>query len=147
MGGYPYSILARKNLCFSQKINERLERTGERKMPTSLKELEANRKRNIQKPIRVTKEELETIKRRMEKTGISSFNEYVVQMAMNGFILIENYENLIQLSKEVNYIGRNINQIAYQANVEKEAEIRTLQQVYMELRKIKEIIADAFKRE
>lgn len=115
-------------------------------MPTTLKEFENNRKRNIQKIIRFSEEEWTIIEKRISKSGINSFNEFMVQMGMNGFILIEDYEYLIEVSKEINYIGRNINQIAYKTNINNSTNENDLKLILKYLTEIKVIISKSFKK-
>lgn len=79
---------------------------------------EKNRLRDKQLNIRVTDYEYQLIKERMEKAGSSSLREFVVEAAINGFLINVDYSDLKSLTYEINKIGTNINQIAHKINAE-----------------------------
>ena len=57
--------------------------------------------------IRVTPEELERIKERMEETGITSMTAYLLRMALHGFVIVMDLSgnNLNQYAKKANETG------------------------------------------
>lgn len=83
----------------------------------SSKEYEQNRSRDIVKFIRVTEEENKMIMKKMELAGYNNINDYGIRMMIDGFIIVEDYENFIKVSEMLTEIGRDINKIAHRADV------------------------------
>ena len=81
------------------------------------KETQYNKSRKRYKKItfRVSEDEYETIKENAQKC-LLSVNMYLLHMAVEGVIVVQNYENLSSLANAINKIGININQIAHYAN-------------------------------
>ena len=67
--------------------------------------------------IMATEYEYARIKEQQEASGKCSLREYIIDMAMNGFVINVDYSNLKELAYEVNKIGVNINQIAHKINI------------------------------
>ncbi len=78
-------------------------------------EYEKNRTKNRRITFRVSQEEYEMIRERATKCGLS-VNSYLLRMAGDGVIIVQNYENLSLLANAINKIGVNINQLAHYAN-------------------------------
>ena len=78
---------------------------------------EERRRRNIQKKFRVTEEENELIMKKMELAGYNKISDYLIRMAIDGFIIVQDYDNFIAVSKQLNEIGKEINYIAHRANI------------------------------
>lgn len=77
---------------------------------------EKNRYRKHRHTIRLSDDEEAIVQMRMARTGLK-FTEYMVKMAVtDGKIVIENFDRIAELSKELNKIGTNINQIAHKVN-------------------------------
>lgn len=81
------------------------------------KEVEKSRTRNIQKKFWVSEEENELMKKKMELTGYNNFNDYIVRMGIDGFIIIQDFENLIRVAEEIHNIGIDINKIAHRCDL------------------------------
>lgn len=79
-------------------------------------EKEKYRFRGKQLNIRVTEYEYQLIKERMEQSGSRSLREFLVNAATNGFLIHVDYSDIKALVYEINRIGNNVNQIAYQIN-------------------------------
>lgn len=76
------------------------------------------RLRDKQLNIRVTEHEYKLIQERMKESGSSSLREYIVEAAINGFLINVDYSDIKSLAYEINKIGNNINQIAHKINSE-----------------------------
>lgn len=76
------------------------------------------RLRERQIKIRVTEYEYQMIQERMEKSGKATLREFLVEAAINGFLINVDYSDIKALSYEINKIGTNINQIAHKINSE-----------------------------
>ena len=66
--------------------------------------------------IMTTEYEYARIKQQQEASGKYSLREYMIEMAINGYIIHVDYSNLKELASEINKIGVNINQIAHKVN-------------------------------
>ena len=74
------------------------------------------RKRDIQIKFYVNEKELNQINKRADKANMSSRGAYLRKMAIDGFIVNVDTTDLKQAVKEMNLIGKNINQIVRNAN-------------------------------
>lgn len=74
------------------------------------------RNRNIH--VMATDYEYSLIEERMEVSGKKSMREYIIDMAVNGYVINVDYSDLKELTYEINRIGNNINQIAHKINSE-----------------------------
>lgn len=75
-----------------------------------------NRVRQKQRILRLTEEENELLKRRINDSPYDNFQNYARHMLLAGSIHYVDYSELQQLKWEVNKIGNNINQMAKLAN-------------------------------
>ncbi len=74
------------------------------------------RKRNIQVKFYVDEKELELINRRVRLANVTNRGAYLRKMAIDGFIVNVDTSDLKAAVKEMNAIGKNINQITRKAN-------------------------------
>lgn len=75
-----------------------------------------NRTRNIQIKFWVTEEERNLIKQKMELLPTQRIGAYMRKMAIDGLIIYTDTTNIKEMNKELQAIGRNINQIAKRIN-------------------------------
>ena len=66
--------------------------------------------------IRVTPEEVDRIKERMEKAGIKSMTAYPLRMTLNGFVIVMDLSDLKEILRLLQISGNNLNQYAKRAN-------------------------------
>ena len=66
--------------------------------------------------IRVTPEEVDRIKERMEEAGIRSMPAYLLRMALNGFVIVMDLSDLKEILRLLQISGNNLNQYAKRAN-------------------------------
>lgn len=100
------------------------------------------RRRNIQRKFRVTPEENQDIKSRMKAVGLKNFENYARLMTLTGKIVVVNFDELIELKKEINSIGININQIAKIANTDEQVSTEQIITILNEMRRIEEVLAE-----
>ena len=74
------------------------------------------RKRAVQIIVRVTQEEKAEILKNMESVGISNLSVYARKMMMDGQVIHADFTEIKELSRQLGYLARNINQIALRAN-------------------------------
>ena len=65
---------------------------------------------------RVTPEEVDRIKERMEEAGIRSMTAYLLRMALNGFVIVMDLSDLKEILRLLQISGNNLNQYAKRAN-------------------------------
>ena len=75
-----------------------------------------NRKRNIQLKIWVTAEERKLIEYKMSLVPTNQIGAYLRKMAIDGYIIYTDTTGIQKFNKELQRIGRNINQIAKRVN-------------------------------
>lgn len=75
-----------------------------------------NRTRNIQIKFWVTEEERNLIKQKMALLPTQRIGAYMRKMAIDGFIIYTDTSNIKEMNKELQAIGRSINQIAKRVN-------------------------------
>lgn len=74
------------------------------------------RKRAVQIIVRVTQEEKTEILKNMESVGISNLSVYARKMMLDGQVIHADFTEIKELSRQLGYLARNINQIALRAN-------------------------------
>lgn len=74
------------------------------------------RVRDKQMNIRVTEYERQLIQDRVEKSGAASLTEYLLNTALDGYVINVDYSEIKSLAYEINKIGTNVNQIAHRVN-------------------------------
>lgn len=103
------------------------------------------RRRNIQKIIRLNPDEERQIKKRMEKAGVKTFQNYARKMLLLGSVVTIDFSELIGVKQEINRIGVNINQIAKYVNVSEEVTQEELQALKNSLAEINDLITSKLK--
>ncbi len=76
----------------------------------------ANRKRNIQLKIWLTEDERRLIDAKMKLLPTTKIGAYIRKMAIDGYIIYTDTDNIKEFTKELERIGQNINQIAKRVN-------------------------------
>ena len=99
------------------------------------------RTRYIQRKFRVTPEENQNIKRKMKLAGLKNFENYARLMTLTGKVVVVNYDGLIELRKEINSIGVNINQIAKVANTDEQVSTEQVVTLLNEMKQIEDLLA------
>ena len=74
------------------------------------------RKRAVQIIVRVTPEEKAEILKNMESVGISNLSVYARKKMLDGQVIHADFTEIKELSRQLGYLARNINQIALRAN-------------------------------
>ena len=75
-----------------------------------------NRKRNIQIKFRVTEGEKKLIEQKMAQLPTKYIGAYMRKMAIDGYIIYTDLSEFKEFQKELQTIGRNVNQIAKRVN-------------------------------
>ena len=76
----------------------------------------ANRKRKIVLRCPVTEEERRLIEQKMAQIPTKQIGAYLRKMAIDGLIIYTDTSDIKEFSKELQAIGRNVNQIAKRVN-------------------------------
>ena len=99
-------------------------------------EYEDNRFRKKQILLRVTETELEIIDKKA-KAACLNRNKYLIKMAIDGFIIIQDLENV---RGEISKIGVNINQIAKHINTTKNIYKSDMEEIKKQIEEIYKIV-------
>ncbi|HEM3180818.1 plasmid mobilization protein [Streptococcus suis] len=100
------------------------------------------RKRYIQRKFRVTPEENQDIKVRMKAAGLKNFENYARLMTLTGKVVVVNFDGLIDLRKEINSIGVNINQIAKVANTDEQVSTEQVVTLLNGMKRIEDLLTE-----
>ena len=100
-----------------------------------------NRKRYIQKLIRLTPEEDRQIKTAMAQMGVPSFQYYAKNQLVQGQVVQIDFSELKDLRVAINRVGTNINQIVKHANENQGVTPEEVAQVIEYLTELKEMVA------
>ena len=73
-------------------------------------------KRNVQLHFRVSEKEADVIKMKMEESGIKSIGAYLRKMAVDGYCIRLDFEEVRELLKLLRINSNNINQYTKKAN-------------------------------
>ena len=125
-----------QGLMPAQKMPEILRERGERIM-----QKRENRKRYIQKLIRLTPEEDRQIKTAMAQMGVPSFQYYAKNQLVQGKVVQIDFSELKDLRVAINRVGTNINQIAKHANENQGVTPEEVAQVIEYITELKEMVA------
>lgn len=74
------------------------------------------RKRSIPQLFYISPVEREFLDKKMKEAGIKNKSAYLRKMALDGYIIRQDYTILAKFTDELNRIGNNLNQIAKVAN-------------------------------
>lgn len=102
------------------------------------------RLRDKQMNIRVTEYERQLIQDRVEKSGATSLTEYLLDTALDGYIINVDYADIKALAYEINKIGTNINQIAHRVNSNDAVSQRDIKEVQDKVDQIWKILRAKF---
>ena len=75
-----------------------------------------NRTRNVQLKFYVTKDERKLIEQKMKQLPTQQIGAYLRKMAIDGYIIYTDISSFKDFQKELQVIGKNINQIAKRVN-------------------------------
>lgn len=81
------------------------------------------RKREVTIHFYVSENELNSIKVRMQEANISNLSMYLRKVAIDGYIITQDFSDLRKIVYELGKLGTNVNQIAKVANTYGVAEL------------------------
>ena len=99
-----------------------------------------NLTRPIQIKFRVTEQERDVIRQRMELMGITNLSAYMRKISQDGFLYTVNINGLPEICKEVEAIGQNINQVAKRVNSTNTIYAEDIRQMKSELDRIWDLL-------
>lgn len=97
------------------------------------------RERNIQLFVRVTEEEEEMIRQKMQQIGTNNFSAYARKMLIDGYVIVPDYSVLKELAQELGKLSGGINQIARRVNETRHlyrSEVEELRKQYAQVKKV-----------
>lgn len=96
----------------------------------------ANRKRNIQIKFNVTEEERELIRKKMALLPTQRIGAYMRKMAIDGLIIYTDTTDIKEMNKELQAIGKNVNQIAKRINATNQAYDADIEEIKERLQEV-----------
>ena len=103
--------------------------------------------RTKQKKVRLTEEENELLKRKINVSPYDNFQNYARHMLLTGEIHYVDYSELKELKWEINKIGNNINQIAKLANQFDEISQEDIEELLEIIQQVEILVTDKLKKE
>lgn len=103
-----------------------------------------NRQRQNRVVVRLSDEELERLKGKAEKVGLtpaSFLRELATRQKIRSPVM--DYEAGMEVYRELKRIGNNLNQLARDAHLQKELDLAGLPLIYEEVRKIRQQLSEA----
>lgn len=94
------------------------------------------RVKNLRQEFYVSQSEEEFLKEKMNEAGIKNKSSYLRKMALDGYIIFQDYSNLKSVIYELNRIGNNLNQLAKIANTYSEIDTNELKKIESGIDKI-----------
>ena len=88
-----------------------------------------NRVRKKTIAIRVTEDEYALVKEKMNLLGMKNMSAYARKMLIDGMIIEVNNQSFDDVAKEINLIGRNINQVVKRINISKDAKTADIEEL------------------
>lgn len=109
--------------------------------------MEEKRQRHIQKKIRLDAEENQFIMAKVRDSGINNFQNFARYMLIQGQVITHDYSELIEIRREVNAIGRNVNQTVKYINMSGEISHDELEHLLKQIDEVKQLVATFIKDE
>lgn len=106
-----------------------------------------NRFRQKQRILRLTEEENELLKRRINDSPYNNFQNYARHMLLTGEIHYVDYSELKELKWEINKIGNNINQMARLANQFEEISQEDIEELLETIQQVEILVTNKLKKE
>ena len=106
-----------------------------------------NRVRTKQKKVRLTEEENELLKRRIDNSPYDNFQNYARHMLLAGEIHYVDYSELKELKWEINKIGNNINQIVKLAHQFEEISQEDIEELLEIIQQVEILVTNKLKKE
>ena len=110
-------------------------------------DVKINRKRSIQKIIRLDETENEFVKNKVKKSPYDNFQNYARHLLLTGEIHYFDYSLLQQLNFEVRKIGININQLVKLAHLYGEVSQEDIEDVIELQKQLEKIVNEKLKTE
>lgn len=105
------------------------------------------RLRYIEKKVRLTKEEDEYIRKKVEQSPFNNFQNFVRIMLITGEAKIVDYSELKKLNGQINRLGNNINQIVKLAHYFDEISNEDIQEIKQNVNYMKALVEAALKED
>jgi len=94
------------------------------------------RNRDIQIKFFLSKDENEFLEKKLQTVGIKNKSAYLRKMALDGYIIKQDFTKLKKVVYELNKIGVNLNQIAKVANDYGDVYLTEIKDIDAEMKKI-----------
>ena len=100
-----------------------------------------NRKRNNPVLLRLSDEEMTLLQEKMETAGVKNREAYLRKMALDGYIIKQDFANVKDAVYHLNRIGNNVNQMTKMAHTYGDIELSELKSIKKEMEKVWELLS------
>ena len=102
--------------------------------------MDKKRKRSHSVLLRLSEEEMGFLQQKMNEAGIKNREAYLRKMALDGYIIRQDYGVLKGVTNELSRIGNNLNQMAKIANTYHEINLSELKTIEGDIQKIWQLL-------
>lgn len=102
--------------------------------------MDRKRNRNNSVLLRFSDKEIEFLKKKMDEAGIKNREAYLRKMALDGYIIRQDYGVLKGVTNELSRIGNNLNQMTKIANTYHDINLQELEAIQGYIQKIWELL-------
>jgi len=99
------------------------------------------RKRNLKQEFFISDDEEKLIEEKMQEAGIKNKSAYLRKMALDGYIIKQDFANVKDAVYHLNRIGNNVNQMTKMAHTYGDIELSELKSIKKEMEKVWELLS------
>lgn len=103
--------------------------------------MSSNRIRNLKQEFYISEREANFLQEKMEEAGIRNKSAYLRKMALDGYIIRQDYKVLKGVINELNRIGNNLNQMTKIANTYEDINLSELKTIEGDINKIWQLLS------
>jgi hypothetical protein len=99
------------------------------------------RKRNLKQEFYISANEEQLIADKMQEAGIKSKSAYLRKMALDGYIIKQDFSAVKAVVYELNHIGNNLNQLTKIANTYGDVYLSEIKSIKKDIEKIWQLLS------
>jgi len=103
--------------------------------------MDKKRKRNNPMILRLSDEELDLLHQKMDEAGIRNREAYLRKMALDGYIIKQDFSAVRAVVYELNKIGTNLNQLTKIANTYGDVYLSEIKSIKKDIEKIWQLLS------
>jgi len=103
--------------------------------------MDKKRKRNNPMLLRLSDDELVLLHQKMDESGIRNREAYLRKMALDGYIIKQDFSTVKEVVYELNKIGNNLNQLTRIANTYGDVYLSEIKTIKKDIEKIWQLLS------